>query len=226
MKAQKVLSGDRVLILADHRELKSGVVDHLKKHDCEVRARQLEVADYILSDRVGVERKSVPDFLASIFNQRMFKQLKSLSDSYKRPVLVIEGNPELLFLEREVNPNTVRGVLSSIAVDYAVPIIWTLDTRETAAQIHWMAKREQENKKRELQIRAKKKSNHISQDQEFLVSGLPGISNVRARKLLSHFKTPSRVFRASETELQKLEGFGEKYAKKIRKVLDEKYGKD
>ena len=216
-------AGRDVVVYVDHRELKSPVADHLRKHGCEVRERQLEVADYICSDRIGCERKTVSDFLSSIFNQRIFSQMKSLSESYSRPVLIMEGNPELLFLERQVNPNTIRGVLTAIAVDYSIPIIWTLDPRETAAQVYWMARREQIGEKRELQIRVKRKSNHISQEQEFLVSGLPGISNTRARKLLTHFRKPSRIFRATEDELKAIEGFGEKYASRIRKILDTDY---
>ena len=61
----------------------------------------------------------------------------------------------------------------------------------------------------------------MEEKQEYLVSSLPGISIVRAKALLSHFKTPMNVFSADEKELQK--AIGKKIAKEIRNVLEKKY---
>lgn len=61
----------RLKIIADHREVPSGIVDELVRLGVEVEARQLKVGDFILSDRVGVERKSVGDFLQSIVDKRL-----------------------------------------------------------------------------------------------------------------------------------------------------------
>ena len=220
---QKTLPTNKVHIIVDNREQSSNVVRHLKECDAEVSSKQLQVADYICSDRVGIERKTISDFLQSIFNQRIFKQLAELAESYERPLLILEGNPDVLFTDRNVNPNTIRGLLGSIAVDYQVPIIWTSHSKETAAQVYWIARREQVKEKREMQIRAKTKAPTLSHQQEFLVTGLPGISNTRARQLLRKFKTAEKVFTASETRLGKLDGFGEKRIKQIKKVLKEKY---
>src|SRR4030042_5463798 len=169
MEAQKILKGEKVVILADHREIASNVTRHLRQHDAEIRETQLKVGDYIVSERVAVERKSVPDFLQSIIDQRLFKQMESLSESYEKPVLILEGNPEGLFLERNMHENTVRGVLSSIAIDYRIPIIWPHNSKETAAQIYWMAYREQVQESKGLQIRCTKKVASLPQQQEFLV---------------------------------------------------------
>ena len=176
MAAQKTLPSRKVIVFVDNRELNSSVTEHMRDFDAEIVPKQLEVADYICSDRVACERKTLRDFLSSIFNQRIFKQLKELNDSYERPVLILEGNPELLFLENRTNPNVIRGVLGSIAVDYKIPIIWTHNPRETAAQVFWIANREQVLEKREIQIRSKRRAPSLAHQQEFLVAGLPGIS--------------------------------------------------
>ncbi len=223
MAIQKAPPSGKVLVFVDNRELKSTVTEHLKSFDADVVPKQLEVADYICSDRVACERKTVRDFISSIFNQRIFKQLRELADSYECPVLILEGNPELLFLEERTNPNVIRGVLGSIAVDYRIPIIWTQNPKETAAQVFWMANREQVLEKRGLQIRSKRKAPGLAHQQEFLVAGLPGISGTRARALLKHFKTPEKVFTAREKNLLKLEGFGKKRTESMRKVLTKRY---
>lgn len=223
MEAQKVLKGEKVVILADHREIASNVTRHLKSHDADIREIQLKVGDYVVSERVAVERKSVPDFLQSIIDQRLFKQMEELVCSYEKPVLILEGNPELLFLERNMHANTVRGVLSSIAIDYRIPIIWTHNSRETAAQIYWMAYREQVKDKKEMQIRCNKRNHTLAHTQEFLVSGLPNVSNVLSRRLLKHFGSVRDVYDATPEELMKVEGIGKEKAKRIWELINTGY---
>ena len=209
------------VIIADHRERE--VIRHLRAEACAVEERQLAVGDYILSDRVGAERKRISDFLQSIIDRRMFTQLEQLSKTFTHPVLILEGNPELLFLERNLHKNVIRGVFCSIAIDYRIPIIWTQNTQETAKQLFWIANREQVLEKRSPQIRGSRKSRSVQEEQEFLVAGLPGINAKRARKLLEHFKTPERVFRATEKQLLKVDGFGEKMSKRMKSLLKEPY---
>jgi Fanconi anemia group M protein len=225
-KIQKLLPNTRITILADTREIQSSVASHLREWDCDVLEKQLQVGDYIVSDRVGVERKTTGDFLRSVVDQRIFDQLQTLSDSYDRCLLLLEGSPESLFYESGIHPNTVRGVLASIAIDSRIPIIWTPHPKETAAQIYWLAYREQVKGKRELAIRVNKKAPSLKQQQEFLVAGLPGISTRRARQLLQKFRTPEKIFRAREAQLLRLEGFGEKRIRRIKDILRTEYSEN
>lgn len=215
----------RPVIFADNRESKSLTCQCLQTFDADIQHRQLEVGDYILSDRVACERKTVDDFLQSIVNQRIFSQMESLAKSYENPLLVIEGSQSSLFNGRGIHPNTIRGVLSAIAVDYKIPIIWTKDASETAAQMFWIARREQVMDKREVQIRAKKKNYTLSDEQEFLVSGLPTISTTMSRRLLAHFKTPRKLFNAKVEDLMKVEKIGKIKAERIKKIIESRYEK-
>jgi len=216
----------KAVIYVDNREIRSRVLEHLKDFNVFVEPKQLKVGDYICSDRVCVERKTVSDFLQSMFNQRIFDQLSSLSDSFERPVLILEGSPEMLFSERKIHANTVRGMLSAIAVDFGIPIIWTHDARETAAQIFWIANREQVLEKREPSIRANKKACTLAKQQEFLVAGLPNINAKLSRRLLKKFKTVKKVFSAKEERLMKVEKIGKEKARRIREVLNSEYSED
>ncbi|HLD57477.1 MAG TPA: ERCC4 domain-containing protein [archaeon] len=222
---QNILPTGKITVFADHRE-NNMVPAYIKEYGADVVLKQLKVADYICSDRVAIEKKSSSDFLQSIINQRIFKQMEEIADSFERPLLVLEGNPEMLFFERKIHPNTIRGVLSSIAIDYKVPIIWTSNPKETAGMIYWIAKREQDHEKRGLQIRAKIKTETPQNHQEFLVAGLPLVSNVLSKKLLKKFKTVKKVFAASQKQLQKVEGIGEEKAKKIWEILNMGYAEE
>ncbi len=217
---QNTLPLDRVRIFADFRESASNVTRYLRGYDIHLVEQQLSVGDYIVSDRVGIERKEIKDFLNSIIDQRLFRQMEELRNTFGNPVLILEGNPELLFMERGMHANTIRGVLSSIAIDHRIPIIWTRNSRESAAQIFWMAYREQALEKRGIQIRVSKKACSVSRMQEYLVAGLPNINSKLSRRLLKGFGSVSRVFAATPEELQKVDGIGKKKAMQIWELLN------
>jgi len=223
MHIQKILPDERVTVLTDSRERNSPVVRFLEESGIRVRSKQLKVGDYIASDRVGIERKQISDFLQSITNQRIFKQLEVLASSYEKPLLILEGNPELLFMENNMHPNSIRGALASITIDYAIPILWTPNSKGTAEQIQRIAYREQVKKERSLQIRVKQKSPDLARQQEFIVAGLPHVSNKLSKRLLKEFKTIRRVFSSKKERLMRIDGLGEKKAKKILELLNKEY---
>lgn len=213
----------KVRIVADHRESKNHVFAHLRDLDVNLVCEQLKTGDYICSDRVAVERKTVADFVQSIIDQRIFKQVSEISECFEKPLLIIEGDPDLLFLERNVHPNAIRGALASLAIDHKIPIIWTKDARETASQIYWIAQREQIKETRSVSIRCPRKSRNLGGQQEFLVAGLPNINTKLSKNLLKKFKTPKRVFSASPERLMKVEGIGKVKAKKIWDLLNSEH---
>ena len=53
----------------------------------------MPAGDYVLSDRVVVERKTGPDLAASIKDRRLFEQIDRLAEAYDAVVLIIEGEP-------------------------------------------------------------------------------------------------------------------------------------
>ena len=224
MAKQKALEGfaeKKIKIIADHRETPSGVVHELMQLGVEVEARQLGVGDFILSDRVGVERKSVGDFLQSIVDKRLLSQAKQLSETFECPVLILEGRR--LYSRRRIHPNAIRGALAALAVEFNISILPTRDEKETALILVAIARREQVEETREVAVRGEPKGLTLPDQQRFVVEGLPGISAVLAKRLLEHFGTVERVMNASEGELQQVHGIGTEKAKEIRRVLKAKY---
>jgi len=59
--------------------------------------------------------------------------------------------------------------------------------------------------------------------QEEIVAILPGVSTVISKRLLKHFVSVEKVFKAKDEKLQKVKGIGKKLSKRIRKILTEKY---
>jgi Fanconi anemia group M protein len=209
----------KVLIFVDNREAASGILEYFGQYECNVESKMLLCGDYIVSDRICIERKTTDDFVQSIIDRRLFDQIKNMKDNFEKPVIVIEGNS----LYGRLQPNAIRGAIASVVIDYGVPIIWTKDPADTAGMIYWLAKREQIDERREISIKNRKTPKTIEEIQEYLVAGLPDISVVRARNLLKHFKYPEKIFTATEEELKKVEGVGMKIAKRIRDLLTNEY---
>lgn len=203
-------------ILYDHREQSGAVVRHLHDLGATLEARQLEVADFILSDRVAVERKSAADFVDSLVDGRLFEQIRQLKE-YPKPFLLVEG--ESLHGHRGVSPEAIQGALASILIDYGIPILQVRDGAETARFLHAVAKREQFTSDRKVAVRPGKPSTDADL-RRFLVAGLPGVSEVLADRLLIRFGSPGAVFAASAPELAEVEGIGQQKAEAIRRILD------
>ena len=211
---------DEVLIVVDHREGRSSVVKELYRLGASVRGEQLGVADYLLSDRLAVERKEVKDLLSSIMDGRLFKQAGELSSSYMRPVILIEGAS--LLTEKMISESAIMGAIASLIGDYRCSVVFTKNAEESAKLLYAMAKREQLGG-RGVGRRGDKKRMGIHQQQRFIVEGLPGISATMAERLLAHFGSVEKVMRASEEELMQVEGIGKKRAKVIREVVSREY---
>ncbi len=203
-------------IVVDTREFKSEVVKHLSRMNVTVISRQLHVGDYILSDRVAVERKTVVDFINSIMNRHLFNQLRGLN-KYSCPVLIIEGDN--LFTTRNISEESIYGALSAINADMGISIMMCRDSKDTAQYLMATLKREkQEN--RPVQLRGDKTSMNIREQQQYILEGLPGISAKMARRLLSHFHSIKGIFNASEEKLREVKGIGKKMAKGIFEVIN------
>ncbi len=210
----------KVVILADHREKSNRVVKELIDLNVHVTLEQLDHADYLLSGRVAVELKQVPDFVASLIDGRILDQLRDLKRLFERAVLIIEGDEDI-YSVRNVHPNALRGLLATIVLDYGIPILYTRSAKETAALLAVMAKREQE-KDTDFSVHSLKPKT-LSQQQEYVVAALPGIGIQTARVLLLHFRSVERVMSATKKELMEVEGVGVKIAERIKELVEKKY---
>ncbi len=213
---------DGIVIYVDSREMRSGVVKRLHEKGVDVRIKNLDVADYVLSERIAVERKTDEDFLNSLVSKdRLFSQLINLKRSYQKPVVIIEGNN--IYSKRMVNPNAVRGAIASIAIDFDIPIIFTRNEEETAEYLIAIAKREQEIKKKDISLHSEKTKRSLKEELEYFVSAIPDVGPVIAKNLLSYFQTVEKIATADVDELMKVPKVGKKIAERIRKFMTAKY---
>jgi ERCC4-related helicase len=211
-----------VKIIADHRESGSQILKILMDKGVDLTTKQLEVADFVLSAKVGVERKEVKDFVDSIIDKRIMEQALNLKNNFEAPVIIIEGE-ENIYSVRKVHPNAIRGMLSWIAVDLKIPVIYTKNTEDTAEFLITIAKREQNEIRKEFGVRGEKKPLTSKELQEFIVAGLPGVGPNLAKNLLKKFNTVANIINASVDQLKTIEKIGDKKARKIKEILNKKY---
>jgi ERCC4-related helicase/ERCC4-type nuclease len=215
---------DGVEVVVDQRELDSSIAKDLSTRDGLVtRLETLAVGDYVLSDRVAVERKSAADFVDSMLDadRSMFEQVGELSRAYARPVMVVEGTN--LYGQRDIDPNAIRGALASLAVDFDVSVLRTEGEDDTTELLATIAKREQETRDREVSVHGEKTTKTRAEQQEYVVSSIADIGPVTARTLLEHFGTVEAVMTAPEDDLLEVDGVGPVTAERIREVVGSEY---
>jgi len=205
-------------ITIDYREKNSLVASILVSLGVEIEFRELKVADYIVKD-VAIERKTVLDFISSMKNRRLINQLEEIRQ-YKNRLLIIEGIDEQeLYNDSEekigMHPNSIRGFLLSIVLNYKVPIIFTKNQEDTAKFIFILSKRQT----KEASLNVSKKNLNKKEKMQFVIESFSGIGPKTAKKLLKEFKTIKNIFNASQKDLEDVIG---KKSKSF-KIVDEKY---
>ncbi|RLF38248.1 MAG: hypothetical protein DRN00_00190 [Thermoplasmata archaeon] len=212
---------EEFMIVVDSRECRSQVVKELNEKGIRTKIKNLPVADYVISNRVAIERKSVDDFLESMISGKLFRQLAELKQNYPKPVLVIEGDD--IFGRRNISHTSILGSLASIILDYGIPILNTKNHKETADLLTVMLKREQKEEKREVALRGDKRTMSIEERQRYILEGLPNVSAVLAKRLLKHFKTIRNIANAEEEDLFQVDGIGKVTAKEIVEIFTRPY---
>ncbi len=210
-------------IICDSRELRSQTIKELDKLNVNIKIETLPIGDYVLSDRVKVERKTIDDFYNSLFTDRkLFGQLFDLSNSCDRPVLIIEGYEAEMFTARRIDARAVDGILNSIAL-MGIPIRYSVNPKGTANILASMAAHEQNDNKREISYHGKRSHLSVHEQQIYIVSAINGIGSATAKDLLKHFSTIENIAKAGIGELVEVDGVGSKTAEAIRNIMTENY---
>lgn len=211
-----------ILLRVDPREKGSPVMKALVAKGVQLDLSRLEAGDYQISPRVLVEYKTSEDFINSIIDKRIFSQAKGLKAHAVRPIIIVEGDRDI-YSVRNIHPNAINGLLSTLAVNFNIPVLFTRNPDQSASTIISIAKRESDASLKHFSSHQLKKPATPKEQQEYLVASLPGVSGAMAKRLLEHFGTPARVLTAGVDELKQVELVGDKKAADIFNLLHEEY---
>ncbi len=209
-------------VIADERERQSGVPDRISKLDIRVYYSRLAVGDYVVNPEIAAERKSVPDFVSSVYDGRLFAQASALASSYRKPYIIVEGDVnEVSKLVK--NLASYYGAIASVTLAYDLRLMHTANADETALAIAALVRNSRARPIPPGLLQAPPKSKDEAQQQLYFVSSLPGVGMKLAKRMLGRYGTPRRVVSLSEAQLSMIPGVGAKRASKIVHVLDTKH---
>jgi ERCC4-type nuclease len=195
-------------IIVDIHEKNSLVLAELcNTKEAEIEINSLQIGDYLI-DNIVIERKTFSDFISSMISKRLVQQLKQMKE-YSKQILIIEGfeNPDLFKKETRLNPNSTRGFLLSIILNYKVPIIFSKDYIETSKYLILLAKKQLKPKTViSLHSRIPKT---LEEQRNYVLESFPNLGPITSRKLLEKFRTIKNVINADEEDLKKV--LGKKY---------------
>lgn len=212
-----------IRIYVDDREKSSGIPDILKDYGVTVIIQQLTVGDYVITDKVAIERKSVNDLVNSVFDKRLFDQIDRLSSVYEEPVLLVEGNIEKIH-EITDKWKAVMAALISVMVDYNLKVIYSANKRDSAYLIFKIAEKYQlsDIKRSRIILHNKPKFENIRDIQLYFIESLPNIGEATAKKLLESFSTIKNICNASISDLERAIG-SRKKAEDIYRIFNTPY---
>jgi DNA excision repair protein ERCC-4 len=192
-------------VVADTHEVQSMVPQLLRARGVDIEIEPLPAGDYLVGDRVLVERKSVLDFHGSVIAGRFWRQMGKLRTSARRAYLLIEGDD---LDAGPLEPETSRGICV-VVLDLGVAIVRSTDPNDSSHWLHRLAIRYQ---------RRRLRSQRPWYDQtpqappgeiaEAMLAAVPGISVVCARALLHRFENVAGIIAGGREEWIDVPGIG------------------
>ena len=215
-------------ITVDDREGKSMVTESLlEMENVVVRIERLAMGDYQVDNRLLFERKTLKDFAVSIIDGRLFDQMIRIAGSKYKGILILEGTGRDL-ADSGMRRESLQGALISTSLILGIPVLRSMDSRETARLILYATCQMKSFVRGGLQRHGSRPKDKRKR-QLFILQGLPGIGREKAVRLLDKFGSVEAVITADRDELQVVEGIGNNIAEAIRSAVREKispYGFD
>jgi len=212
-----------LLVTIDDREPSIIEEEFRKLGNMIIQRQRLEAGDYLFDEDLLVERKTIPDFCASIKDGRLFNQVKKIAFGKIPACYILEGKKKQ-FKETDFTSQAIQGILLSISVAFKIPILNTKNSEETVAVMLQCYKQINKSSMQYPKFYPKnspfKKRQHPLLSQKIhILEGFPGIGTDRAERLLMKFGNLQAVFTAEDEELLKVPGLGKKTVERLIEVL-------
>ncbi len=212
-----------LLLQIDYREKSSGMMEKLQKYSSLFRIEtvRLKAGDYLIDDRILVERKTWNDFMTAVKSGRMFRQAYGMMGTRRTRLLILEGSLEVA-TAISLRRSNIQGLLLHIALFTGTPAMLSAGKEDTAKLIFFAGKQllEKERPAPALVTRVRKNSGVFPKHSEALalLAGIHGLGIHRARSLLTQYGCLRQIFNANEKDLRKVKGIGPSLAARIHET--------
>ncbi|XP_065706963.1 DNA repair endonuclease XPF [Patagioenas fasciata] len=206
-------------VIVDMREFRSELPSLIHRRGIDIEPVTLEVGDYILTPDICVERKSISDLIGSLNNGRLYTQCVSMSRYYKRPILLIEFDPNKPFsliprgsLHQEISSNDVTSKLTLLTLHFPkLRILWCPSPHATAELFEELKQNHpQPDAETAMAITADSEilpesDKYNPGPQDFLLK-MPGVNAKNCRAIMNHVKSIAELVTLSKDQLAKILG--------------------
>lgn len=225
---------DEMRVVVDTREFASSLPNLLYRVGIKVIPCMITVGDYILSPKICVERKAIPDLIASFKSGRLYQQCEQMFRHYETPALLIEfdesksfsfepfaelrppgqkvsaGNP----ISGKILRNEIQLKLTELLVSFPkLKVIWSTSPYETA-QIFLELKASQNepdidealSKGVNPSISTNEGPPMFNDDALDLLQSIPGINNVNYTSVIQKVKSMAHLVTLLREELVEILG--------------------
>ena len=212
---------EKIRVIADDREKNSGVIQCFENRpELSLEIQRLLIGDYVVNDKYVFERKTLKDFVISIFDGRIFRQTSAMLYSDYQPIIVLEGGMKQIE-GMNVRRSAIQGALIHVSISLGIPVLRAMDCRESAELILQVARKDQ-NISTGNAGRYGRRPKGKKRSQLLILQGIPGIGRKKAFSLIDKFGSVEKVVSSSYEELLSVGGIGEKLADQIRFTVSEK----
>jgi len=201
-------------LVMDDRECRGAMLKALTECGAfELETRRLEIGDYLLDGALLVERKTLPDFVASIQDGRIFRQALRLAEAELQAALLLEGTSRDLS-GCGMRWEAIQGALITVALFIGLPILRSRHPADSARTLLYAARQHRTVSSGAL-VRRGRRPKGKKALQNHILQGLPGIGPERAKRLLEHFGSVGAVVAAESESLQSVTGIGPRTASRL-----------
>jgi len=189
---------EKPVIFADIHEKDSLIFPELIENKINLKISYLDIADYVIGN-IAIERKTINDFVSSLYSKRLFEQLAKMQ-SYEERILILEGNMKDCF--SKIDFNVFAGAILSIITDFKTGILYAKDYKESSKYLVSLANK-QLKKKSSFSLHSKIPKT-IKEQKHYILEAFPKIGKETSKKLLEKYSSLRKIFNSSEDELKSI----------------------
>ncbi|MGB0713981.1 MAG: ERCC4 domain-containing protein, partial [Gammaproteobacteria bacterium] len=194
-----------------------------QRAEVSLRIERLPLGDYLIDNRLLIERKTLPDLVRSITDGRLFSQACRLAESPLLTAMLLEGTARDLE-HTQMRREAIQGALITVALYLGIPILRSRDAKESAALLLYAARQGRAVAQGVLPRRGRRTKGKRA-IQSRILQGLPLVGPERAKRPLNHFGSVEQVLAADGDKLKAIDGIGDTVAETIRWAVRDQGGR-
>jgi len=219
---------DQRILFIDNRErsgLEQLVMKYCEKNKLNFQMRQTLITDYCFAD-VGIEAKSIDDYLSSLYSGHLERQLQNLEDNYNSAILIIHGTLDQHIAQGKKRGKNIpyakvfgsfTGSLARFSTDYDISIL-TFPNKSLAAR--FICKRFEKHGTLGSSSTYRLLRKTATEDMRIDILQGAGCSLAIAKRLLELYGSIVEISGLTAKELQAVEGIGKVRAERIVKAFN------